>query len=221
MSIATIKQSGSRFNAARWMAHWITAPAVLIWLVAIGLGFTLLSEYKHAEGDRGAPPQQWPADVPLPAPTTRSTVLFFSHPHCPCTRAAFRELERILAGSTHPIDLQVIFVAAGSESQSPKSISLLSSASTLDPNTIAHDNGDIANRFCIKTSSHILLYDSRGRLQFSGGINPARGHDGGSAGGCALAALLQNRASDTTTAPVFGCPLFTPDPSCELAGCRE
>jgi hypothetical protein len=52
-----------------------------------------------------------------------------------------------------------------------------------------------------------LLYDTAGRLLFSGGITAARGHSGDNAGREAIVALLAGAPTDRTQTPVFGCKL--------------
>ena len=61
------------------------------------------------------------------------------------------------------------------------------------------------------TSGHALLFDRDGHLLFSGGITPARGHEGDNFGASAIAARLAGRPAPAET-PVFGCPIAGPDP---------
>jgi hypothetical protein len=74
---------------------------------------------------------------------------------------------------------------------------------------IWHDrSGALARRFGVLTSGHVLLYDPSGRLAYSGGITPARGHRGGNFGKSALEKAILGVQSDQSPNPVFGCPLF-------------
>jgi hypothetical protein len=67
----------------------------------------------------------------------------------------------------------------------------------------------LANQFGVQTSGHLLIYDSAGRLQYEGGITPARGHVGTSVGHDAVRTLI---AGESNAAPshcaVFGCALM-------------
>ena len=68
-----------------------------------------------------------------------------------------------------------------------------------------------AGRFRVVTSGHTLLYDSSGRLLFSGGITASRGHSGDNLGRSTIVSLLTESASrkpDTSECCVYGCPLF-------------
>jgi hypothetical protein len=73
--------------------------------------------------------------------------------------------------------------------------------------------GDLARQFGVLTSGHVLLYDSSGRLIYSGGITASRGHRGGNLGKSALWAAILGAPSDRGSIPVFGCPLFEFQPN--------
>jgi len=71
--------------------------------------------------------------------------------------------------------------------------------------------GQESQKFGIMTSGHASLYAADGALQFSGGITPARGHEGDSRGKAAiLDYLLRNQPASAETA-VFGCSLQSPE----------
>ena len=75
--------------------------------------------------------------------------------------------------------------------------------------TIWHDGGgSLARRFGVLTSGHVLLYDSSGRLIYSGGITASRGHRGDNFGRSALLAAILGAPPSRGSNPVFGCPLF-------------
>ena len=57
--------------------------------------------------------------------------------------------------------------------------------------TFRDEDGDEARRFGAATSGHVMLYDAAGRLHFSGGITPARGHEGDSLGRDAVIDLIE------------------------------
>jgi hypothetical protein len=73
---------------------------------------------------------------------------------------------------------------------------------------VADPGGAEAKRFHLRTSGHVLVYDAAGRLRFSGGITPARGHEGDNVGLAAIAAILEGAADAPRRHAVFGCALW-------------
>lgn len=218
MPTVTTSQVNSRPASPRLAKLTLLWLAVPFWVAAVAIGFFLLLDYKNAKGDSGAPPSQWPSEAPIPAPVNRPTLLVFSHPHCPCTRASFRELEQIIAQVSFRIDVRVIFVGAGDEPP-------LISAARLPLAEIYYNRGDLAHLFNVKTSGHVLLYNAHGQLRYSGGVTASRGHEGDSIGGAALTAWLRTGLGEITSAPVYGCPLFAPQneaaAKCLLSSCSD
>ncbi|HUR59158.1 MAG TPA: hypothetical protein VM029_15690, partial [Opitutaceae bacterium] len=68
-------------------------------------------------------------------------------------------------------------------------------------------DGRAAARFGAVTSGQALLFDTAGRLLFSGGITGARGHQGDNAGRRAVVARVFGRETAPAHTPVFGCSL--------------
>jgi hypothetical protein len=83
-------------------------------------------------------------------------------------------------------------------------------ARTIPNVTLVADRGGAeARRFQAVTSGFVVVYSRSGRLLFSGGITPARGHEGASYGQQAIAAALDaEQPSQSLAARVFGCELF-------------
>jgi hypothetical protein len=73
------------------------------------------------------------------------------------------------------------------------------------------DGARESRRVGVETSGHVLLYDAEGRLRFSGGITPARGHVGDSAGSDAIISILNGEriapGQAAMETDVFGCAL--------------
>ena len=65
-------------------------------------------------------------------------------------------------------------------------------------------------RFGVTTSGHVLLFDPMGKLMFSGGITPARGHEGDCYGRASLIGLILGKPGNDRRPPVFGCPVVGP-----------
>jgi hypothetical protein len=131
-----------------------------------------------------------------------------AHPRCPCTAASLEELADFLSGHPKQVATHVLFLHPESFSDLPQQESLWHRAVAIPDVTVSADlMGREAKRFGAATSGHVLLYDRDGRLLFSGGITPARGHAGANLGVDRLGALLQGAQTAPATLPVFGCPL--------------
>lgn len=197
---------------------WIMAA---VWGIALAAGFGCLVRYSQQEGDRGVPPLTWPESHNLSAPVDRAKLLLFAHPHCPCTRASIRQLERVLTASRQKLDFDVILIGNSSVAADWRETPIAIAASALDRANVRFDGGELARVFHVRTSGHILLYDSRGVLKFSGGVNSFRGHEGDSQGAGSLVALLRNTSEDLATSPVFGCPLQNESDACGVVACES
>jgi hypothetical protein len=84
--------------------------------------------------------------------------------------------------------------------------------------------GAEAARFGALTSGYLVLYDSSGRLRFSGGITAARGHAGENMGRNELLAALDDTTPEAQRHSVFGCSLegdATPRLSADRDGPRR
>ena len=197
------------------------AAFVVVWLAA-GIGGTwALARYALTPARASAVAQQWPPASALRR--ERSTLLVFAHGRCPCTQASLSELARVLARHCRPtegaasaagghaadaaVDVRVLVHDPLGASDSP----VAQRARAIPGVSVVDDPGGRESAlFGVTTSGHVLLYDSAGTLLFSGGITPARGHEGDSAGGAALAQLLGGASTATPAAsPVFGCSIAT------------
>jgi hypothetical protein len=193
----------------------ISPVAIALWAGSITLGFVLLLWHQGTAGPGAAVPETniWAASQVSDAGPRLSnnghTLLMFAHPRCPCTRASLRELERLLARTTKLKDVQIVVLRnprllAGWE-QSPI---VEFARRTQQLQVIEDEGGRWAEIYGARTSGHVFLYDDQGRLLFSGGITPARGHEGHSSGSAAILAHLRGEPA-VAEAAVFGCSLFT------------
>ena len=78
-------------------------------------------------------------------------------------------------------------------------------ASTIPGVTIVRDDDGVEAARFHASSGATVLYDTQGRLLFSGGITSARGHEGDSAGLQRISSLLRTGKADRSDAPVYGC----------------
>lgn len=182
-----------------------------IWVCAVIAGIALLIDYSAAPGTDAAPPPTWPAETAVTRHVSNSTLMMFVHPKCPCSNASLSELARVAARCHARMDLKVVFVkpqGAPSEwNQSP----LKSKAEQIPRvQTIVDQDGRIAATFGVKTSGHCVVYDTDGKLLFSGGITAGRGHEGDSPGQSIIQAIAQGHTVDQAQqCATFGCALFS------------
>lgn len=183
---------------------------IACWVIAIGTGVWALSRYAGAPGQPAAAPPTWPAASETARPPGRPTLLMFVHPQCSCSRASLESLARLQAEVAGQSSAEtVVLVAAPSRMGDDWARGALWQQAAAIPGVrvVADADGREAARFGAATSGQALLYGADGRLLFSGGLTPARGHAGDSAGHAALRELLRNQPAGDAQAAVFGCPL--------------
>jgi hypothetical protein len=180
------------------------------WGVIVVSGLLFLEAYAASPGHAGAPNVRWLAGSRIQLDDRRPTLLIFLHPRCPCSRASLGELAYIMDRcrdrvSVHAILLGTPFLDRWGQSEIERDL-----AGLPDVHVYPDRGGAEARRFSVATSGHVLLYDARGRLVFSGGITAARGHAGDNYGRAAVLDRILNEDEGRAGSPVFGCPLATP-----------
>jgi hypothetical protein len=184
-------------------------PVVLAWLVGVGGANWALLQYKQTPGEAGSAPAHWPAEARIAREPGKYTLVMLAHPRCPCTRASVAELGRLMAQFHERISAQVLLLKpAGTSadwSQGP-----LAEAERIPGVKVQVDEGGMeAERFGARTSGQVVVYDPEGRLVFSGGITPGRGHEGDNAGSAEIAAVV-GAGQGSGKSPVYGCALHDP-----------
>jgi hypothetical protein len=186
----------------REVTIWAVAVA---WLSSIAAGFWCWERYDTTPSSAGTAIVE--ASEPL---RNHWQLTVFAHPYCPCTRAALRELTEMTHAAPE-LSVRVLFVRpVGARGDWEHSDSWETAARIPGVEVTCDANGAEARRFGAETSGFAVLTDSTGRVVFRGGLTQARGRTGESAGRRAVLAWVSS-GSGATTAPVFGCPLFTPD----------
>lgn len=189
-------------------------------------GFGILLDYESSAGVSRSAPARWPSKVSIEKQEIeriagRRTLLFFAHPACPCTKASFEVLARVLSRAANTTVHVILYIdeAAGlgrewAAGQARDSIDRI-------PGARVHfdDQGALAREFGARTSGHALLYDFEGELVFEGGVTAARGSVVDSAGASALLSkIFESKNMDSLTgrvsSPVFGCPIISDQGSC-------
>ena len=184
-------------------------PAVVaLWLLAVvgGLGGLLLHDTRP--GVVAAYVSVWPSTTTLELSRQTTTLVIVLHPQCPCSRVSLGELEVLMAKYQARVRGYAI-LAAPQASEGDEAYAAIHDLVALIPGIIPiHDpGGRLAATFGAMTSGQVLLFDSSGSLQFSGGITLSRGHGGGNDGIRSLEAILEGRKPATAVTPVFGCSL--------------
>jgi len=191
------------------------AISATVWLAAVVGVMAVLLNYSASPGPTGMIPQLWPEGSRISFDTSRSNLVLFAHPRCPCTRATLGELEFLMARCQGRLDAQVWFITPPGADQAWTDTALWRKASSIPGVAVHHDEGMTeARRFGAGTSGQTLLYDRSGRLLFKGGITASRGHSGDNPGRSSVIALLDEKLPRGIETPVFGCPLFA-------AECRQ
>ncbi len=199
--------------------------AFAVWMTAYGLK---VDSTNLADGLT-----QWPANSRLAHADDTPTLVLFLHPKCPCSWATVRELNKILdrhaASSLRRIKTLVVASVPGDSESQWAASPLCKRAKEVSENAelMVDIDGHESDRFGVKTSGTVLLFDEQGELHFSGGITVSRGHEGNSIGGELLSERLAAISihSDGVIArdfaispPVFGCKLCLP-PSTDITNC--
>jgi hypothetical protein len=193
---------------------WVCALAG--WGAISAIGFMVLEAYATSPGARGRSLGDWPQSCGIPIDGRKPTLLIFLHPLCPCSSASIDELREIVARLGDRVRLHAVVLRTDTLQRQGTGV-IERSLAEVRGMRIWHDNGGaLARRFGVLTSGHVLLYDSSGRLTFSGGITPTRGHRGNDSGESALRAAILGDPSDRSSIPVIGCPLFEFRPAMAL-----
>lgn len=190
---------------------------ICAWLVVVVAGLKIVWNYENTPGAPAQPPATWPTASTIPRSTDRWTLVVLAHPHCPCTRASIQQLNEIMAHTSGRLRAYVLFLNPRDTDDDWSQTDLWDSASVIPGVTVLRDKqGKEALNFGAVTSGQTALYDSGGRLKFSGGITGARGHAGANAGSVAVISLVNSGQTNATHTAVFGCPLFA-ESECKTA----
>jgi hypothetical protein len=189
-------------------AKYIQVVLLVGWAALVGLGFVVLMGYQNAPGRPAAAPSEWPSTSVLQPHASQGTLIVFTHPHCPCTRATMGELERVLRYVQGDVKTYVVFVQPDGYTEEWVRSDLWKRTETLPAVTPVVDPGGVeTDRFGAFTSGQVLYYDAERQLRFAGGITGSRGHEGDNKGRQALLQWIQRGAAPRTSTFVFGCAL--------------
>jgi len=189
----------------------VTVGIGTAWLSLVGLCFVLLYYYEGIPGAALAPSGAWPEKTRVAYEPGRPHLVMAIHPRCPCTRATLRELERIIARTDGKLEVRLLFWVPPGALAGWEETDLWKMARAL-PNvkTLRDPAGTEAKMFGARTSGHTVLYDLHGRAVFTGGITPARGHEGVTRGGAAIITHILTGQTLYERTQVFGCSFGPP-----------
>jgi len=194
------------------------------WLIAVTGGMFALWNYSVTPGAPAGPPVTWPEGSAAHRAEGLPTLVMAVHPHCPCSRASVDELNVLMTRGKDRLAVNVLFIRPKGMPEDWEKSDLWQKAAAIPGVRALVDVEAIeTQRFQARTSGQVILYDARGKLVFSGGITPARGHAGQSAGKAAILAFLTLGNLPVRTSEVFGCPLFGPNAGCQRKdqGCQH
>ncbi len=183
---------------------------ITFWVMAIAFGLHALMVYKGTPGVSGRTPETWPKNKLIALPADKPLLLMFAHPRCPCTKASLGELEILAAQAKNKFEAVVLFFEPEADSEAwTKTASVKIAESIPGVRVLFDKEGGVAKRFAAETSGQTVVYNSDGKLLFSGGITGSRGHMGDNQGFDLVLKLLDDGAfSPPRTTKVFGCGLF-------------
>jgi hypothetical protein len=184
------------------------AVAGLVWCASLATAWNQLYShaYRPAKTDRVV--DLWPQDTILGASSQRFRIVIFVHPLCPCTQATLEELDESLTRIPADVAVDAVAVTTGLSADEVESSRTVESLQRMPRVTLHLDaSGREQRAFGAVVSGETFAFDREGRLAFHGGLTPARGHQGDSAGQKLLEELACGRRHAPCEAPVFGCRL--------------
>ncbi|MDQ3813533.1 MAG: RedB protein [Armatimonadota bacterium] len=183
----------------------------IVWLLAVVAGLGVMLNYENSPGVAATAPVQWPTNSRIRLAPDRPTLVMLAHPRCPCTRASIGELALLMARCQGKVTAYVLFLKPAGTASDWAKTDLWQSAAAIPGVQVVRDDGGVeARRFGVETSGQTMLFDSAGRLLFSGGITAARGHSGDNAGRSVIVSLLTTGMAERHQTFVFGCSLRDP-----------
>lgn len=189
--------------------RWVHAALIGLWALLTLGALGALTQYKLTPGP-SRPPQvteHWSGSPLITLASDRPTLLVTVHPHCPCTRATFTELQKLLERHRGRVATVLLFVQPDGEPSAFVEGALWDRAEAFpDARRVVDLGGAESKRLGAETSGTALLYGADGALRFRGGLTISRGHEGQSPGATSISHLLDG-APALPFSPVFGCAL--------------
>lgn len=181
------------------------AFGVAIWAAMAGVGFVWLADYSSRPSVSAKVSPILPSGIFSETKNEKPKLVVFIHPRCQCGRAALDELARLVAENQIPVDIKIIFYRPDSASAKWIETDLLRTAQQIPNVAIGIMNETEIESFGIATSGQTIVYDSRGNIEFSGGITVSRGHEAKRIGRASIESILNGEEPLVRETSVFGC----------------
>ncbi len=179
-----------------------------IWIGLLFVGHLVLFEYELTAGPLSDTTRIFPNHSAIPLTHGRQNIILFLHPACPCSEATVDEFHKLMReGEKVSVGKVVFFMPLEKESDWSFLPLVLSAKRIRNVSTYYDTDGSQASLFGATTSGHILIYDGRGVLQFSGGITGSRGHTGDNRNFDVAKNTIIAKNPKFAKTPVFGCSL--------------
>jgi hypothetical protein len=179
----------------------------VVWLAAVGVGMHTLGAYTYTPGQAAAARVRWPPSTALTLDASRPTLLMFTHPKCPCSRASVAELGRLMVQAQGRLAVRVVVEHPAGTPEGWEHTDIWEAAAAIPGVSVVSDHdGREARLFDAIVSGQTFLYSDHGELLFAGGLTRGRGHEGDNAGRDAVHSWITTGGGAAHT-PVFGCTL--------------
>src|SRR5690349_6769442 len=131
----------------------IISLATTAWVALVAGGLGYLAQYASKAGPASHAPANWPSQAPVPLASGKATLVLFLHPHCPCSRASLREVEKTLAHSGDRLEATVFFLSPSEKSKEWVHSSLWEEASRIPHVVVREDPQGKTSRLFHATTS--------------------------------------------------------------------
>jgi len=144
-----------------------------LWLAGLLVAIGVLSAYRTSPRAEVQPNiENWPAASRLARDGTSPTLVMFAYPYCDCTQASLAVLRDLMPRLEGKVHSYILFAQSEGEPVGSRSENRILAESipgaTIEDDEAARE----ADRFGATTSGQVMLFDTGGRLLFTGGIAP-------------------------------------------------
>jgi hypothetical protein len=193
--------------------HFLRFGLLAAWLGIVSAGMAGLLRYSAKPGTPARDPVAWPGEWELRPEPRGTTLVVALHPRCACSRATLGELEQLMTQNANGLRAYVLMIRPEGTPDGFERGALWDMAAAIPSVTVIADPaGRLSSRLGAETSGQTYAFNPQGKLLFAGGITPARGHMGDSAGAEALTAILLRETPRAARTEVFGCSLRGSEP---------
>lgn len=144
-----------------------------LWLAGLLVAIGAMSVYKTTPPAEVQPSiESWPTASRLVRDGTTPTLVMFAHPYCDCTKASLAVLRDLMPRLEGKVHNYILFAQSEGEPVGARSENRIM-AESIPGATIVDDEAALeADRFGATTSGQVMLFDTEGRILFTGGIGP-------------------------------------------------